>query len=137
MKTSVWLPVLIGGGIVIFGSFVIFLLPETLDRGQIHRPSDHGEQERLVPPSAAEQEEDEDEAPVSFSKKSLSGMMLRIEESRFVFKSPLLCVLAFTFLVRRLDRDSVQLLFQLASKRFNWSLGEVSSPIPSFHLSKH
>jgi hypothetical protein len=130
MKTSVWLPMLIGGGIVIFGTLFIFFIPETLDRGQVHRPSGHGEQERLLPPSAAEQEEDEDEAPASFSK-SLSGILLRIEESRFVFKSPLLCVLAFTFLVRRLDRDSVQLLFQLASKRFNWSLGEVSPSLPS------
>jgi hypothetical protein len=126
MKTSVWLPMLIGGGIVIFGTLFIFFIPETLDRGQVYRPSGHGEQESLLSPSSVEQEEDEDEAPASFSRKSFSGILLRIEESRFVFKSPLLCVLAFTFLVRRLDRDSVQLLFQLASKRFNWSLGEVS-----------
>jgi len=131
MKYSVWLPMVIGACVVIFGVLFIFLLPETLDRHQVHRPSGHGAQESLLPSSSTEQEEDE-EAPASFSKKNLSGILLRIEESRFVFKSPLLCALAFTFLVRRLDRDSIQLLFQLASKRFNWSLGEVSSPVPTY-----
>jgi len=124
MKYNVWLPMLVGLGIILLGLFAICFLPETLDRHKSHDPSSssdqHGEGESLL-----RTEPEEEEATISFSRKSLSLFLERIEESRFVFKSPLLCVLAFTFLSSRLNL--VQLLFQLASKRFHWSLGEVCS----------
>lgn len=124
MKHSVWLAIIIGLGFIILGSIAMIFLPETLDRHKVHRSvvSRNGETESLLH-DPSEDGEGEEEEPISFSKKSLALFLERIEESRFVFKSRLLCVLSLTFSVRRLGMD--QLMFQLASKRFHWSLGEV------------
>ncbi|TVY80426.1 Efflux pump ustT, partial [Lachnellula suecica] len=128
---SVWLPMWIGFGFIACGAALMFALPETLD---LQRP-DHalsGERERLLQPENEVNDDDEVQKPLhrSFSSKSLGHVLKRMEESSFVFKSPLLCVLAFTFLGQRLSKDPLTLLFQLASKRFGWSLKVASLLIP-------
>lgn len=120
MKTSLFIPMSISLGFMVLGMLIVLLLPETLNRSQVPDPAED------ISSSAADSE-DEGGLPNSSKKKTIILVVVRkVEESRFIFASPMLCALAVTFLVQSIHWMSIELLFQFASERFHWSLANVS-----------
>ena len=89
-----------------------FLIPETLIRSKILDPtiaSSEGSQD-IVHPSA------------SSLKHRITAFLTNAKETHFVFKSPMLLALSITFLFQSLSGRSSEMLYQLASERFHWSV---------------
>ena len=121
MKRSPWVPMLLGLGFIGFGTILTILLPETLNLTKApHTVPD-------APTAQPDQNlmDTSDERSNSSAKKGIVAVLEKLEDARFVFASPALCTLAFTFLFQSLGGNSISLLFQLASKRFHWSLAGV------------
>ncbi|TAQ91109.1 hypothetical protein B7494_g534 [Chlorociboria aeruginascens] len=123
MKTNVWLPVIIAFGIATLGASLFLIIPETLDRS------------RPRPAFDSSTDDSEDEAPLQdmpenilskFKKwKRFVELLRHLEDSRFVFKSPKLIAFTVALMVQSMGSYSVQLLYQLASDRFQWPLGDI------------
>jgi hypothetical protein len=130
MKRTLWTPMLLGLAFVMLGTFLITLLPETLSLPKIL----HAVPEDPIAPEDADTDQDlsdsSDRNSSSSTKKGFLTILEKLEDARFVFASPMLCTLAFVFLVQTLGGNSVPLLLQLASKRFHWSLADVGGTPP-------
>jgi len=98
-------------GLFIMGFLVCLFLPETLERSKIAAAST--ESGRLP------------EHDQSIQKK-MSHMVETVRDSLSIFESYLIFGLSIAFLLQTLHGYSVDILFQLASARFHWSLAEVS-----------
>lgn len=107
---------------MVLAMLIVLLLPETLDRSQVPDPAEDM--------SGSDVDSGTDEG--GLKKRTVISVVIRkVEESRFIFASPMLIALAVTFLVQSMHGSSIQLLFQFASERFHWSLADVSLLYPS------
>lgn len=144
--SSIWWPMIVGQGVVLSGSLLILFLPETLHVAEA-KVTTSDSYDSLPGYSDTNIEDDEQIAPftepesdplkedLSLSRKGLRSVLRRIEDSRFVFSTPSLAILALTFFVGQLDKIMAQQLFQLASERFHWKLAESSFLMPLFAVS--
>lgn len=119
MQQDVWIPILVGLGFILFGMILLLGLPETLYRlrpfDPIHDDDRSSEHEESADPKT-------------------TNVVEIFKWSRFVFTSPLLCIMALTFLVQSLTQSNNHILLQLASQRFDWSFANVCTPAP-IHLA--
>jgi hypothetical protein len=119
LKKSMFVPMSVSVGFMFLGTLVVLLVPETLNRSLVPDPAeetsgsdvDSGDEGGLLNPHK--------------QKTIVSVIVRKIEDSRFIFSSPMLCALAVAFLVQSLHGVSISLLFQFASERFHWSLADV------------
>ena len=128
MKSSNFIPLTIATGFLVLGTIVILFMPETLDRSRVVDP--------VEDMSSSDEESSDEGGLLDTSKKStlLSAFVRKVEESRFIFASPMLCALAISFLAQSMHGLSNSLLFQFASERFHWSLANVSLSLPLLEL---
>jgi hypothetical protein len=110
---------------MVLGTLVILLLPETLNRSQVPDPAEDM--------SSSDVDSGDEGGLLNSSKKKMiiSVIVRKVEDTRFIFASSMLCALAVTFLVQSLHGVSISLLVQFASERFHWSLADVSPFYPS------
>jgi hypothetical protein len=131
LKKSMFVPLSVSLGFVLLGTLIVLLVPETLNRSQIPDPA-----EDLS--SSDVDSGDEGGLLNSSRKKTMISIIVRkVEDSRFIFASPMLCALAVTFLVQSLHGASISLLFQFASERFHWSLANVRPHFLQFKINSY
>ncbi|KAH6683352.1 major facilitator superfamily domain-containing protein [Halenospora varia] len=147
-KSSIWWPMIVGQGLILSGAILILFLPETLhvpgtevtssdsyDSLPGYSDANIENDERILLPLADPEPDTLRAESLSLSRKGLRGILRRIEDSRFVFSTPSLTILALTFFVGQLDIVMLQQLFQLASERFHWKLAESSFLMPLYAVS--
>lgn len=122
MKRNMVLTLWIGIGFVTFGACLCLLLPETLERTKV--PD-------FTPDTSTEENREQAEHRPSSShqksiKRKLAKIFDKVQGSHFIFASPMLFGLSIVFLLQALSGHVVDLIIQLASERFNWTLGDVS-----------
>jgi hypothetical protein len=131
LKTGHMLPLIVGVGFVTVGcALPLFLIPETRARAIIPDPTLETDDEGGLL----------DVEPHHIStRKRISNFIENAKETSFVFKSPMLFAISLTFLLQTLPGRSGAFLVQLASTRFNWTLGEVSwlNSLPTTLLTHH
>lgn len=129
MKKNAFIPMILGVVFITLGTILCFFLPETLERSEVSNQS---------PDSSSGDEIDEIERPTSSHrysrKKRILKMFKKMKASHFILKSPTLFALSITFLLQTLGGTISSFMFQLASERFHWSLGEVSTFSSIFHI---
>lgn len=125
MKINAWIPMILGIGFIFMGTLLCFFLPETLERSTVPEPT---------PDSGSEEDIHEVQQPTFLHrysrKKKISKMFEKMKASHFIFKSPMLLGLSITFLLQSLGGQMTSFMFQLASERFHWPLGDASFLIP-------
>jgi hypothetical protein len=122
MKKNILITLWISIGFATFGASLCLFLPETLERTKVpdFTPDTAADEER-------EQAEDRPNSPHRQSmKRNLAKLFDKVQGSHFVFASPMLFGLSIVFLLQALSGHVVDLIIQLASERFNWTLGDVS-----------
>ena len=122
MTDSAWLPMFLGLGAMTLGVIVLIPLPETLN-------------DNVGPSTANSESREETPTEANPSKYLFQTFKSTISESRFVFASPVVATLVFTFLVNSLGWSAAELLLQYTSKRYDLTIAQVSlsyhtSPIP-------
>ncbi|KAJ5203806.1 uncharacterized protein N7498_004685 [Penicillium cinerascens] len=125
MKADSFDALLAASGFIALGTILILLLPETLQDAKESDAALHDPVQNL--------HTEEDISPVR-AKSSIIDMKTLIvkfvDDSRFILANPSLCALIFTFILSSLSSNSVSILFQLASERFQWSLADASFLLP-------
>jgi hypothetical protein len=111
MKINVWIPMFVIVGHFILAFVLCLFLPETLIYPKL-------------PVLSVEN------GPISTNQLSVRNRttqaIRRIQGSLSIFESYVIFGLSFTFLLQTLQGYSLEILFQLASERFHWSLADVS-----------
>ncbi|KAF4630619.1 hypothetical protein G7Y89_g7521 [Cudoniella acicularis] len=132
MKTSVWTPMLLGLLLPLIGAILIPLLPDTLEmiKSKDNSYDPLPEHENATEDDSLLSRNDSSDESLPLSRKGLRSILQRIEDSKFVFATPTLCILAFSWLVSNIDTTMLQYLFQLSSERFQWTLAEASFLFP-------
>ncbi|KAE9374833.1 MFS general substrate transporter [Stipitochalara longipes BDJ] len=115
MKINVWIPMFVIVGLFNLGLLLCLFLPETLERSKIPAPSTESghfpEHHQSI-------------------QSRITQVFENIRDSLSIFESYLIFGLSFTFLLQTLHGYSVDILFQLASERFHWTLAEASFLFP-------
>lgn len=128
MAKSLWLPLLAALGFQLLGVLLTFVLPETL-------PIESSGQDPGV---------FDDNQPVARIVEADEGLLLENERENdekwkiwirktrksfsFVTRDATVVALVFTFLISKVGRQSINILLQYVSKRYDWSLSKVSTP---------
>jgi hypothetical protein len=112
MKVNVWIPMIVIVGLLTLGFVLCLFLPETLERSKVPELSTENG------PTAAQRQS---------IRTRIVQVFQSIQDNLSIFESYLLFGLSITFLLSTLHGYSLDILFQLASARFHWSLGKVSS----------
>jgi len=125
MKSDPFVPMVIGLGFLSLGFALPLFLPETLQRSKISDPTLDPHHENDLP---------QDQASIRniSTRQRISNFFENAKETHFLFKSPMLLALTITFLLQSFNGYSLLFVHQLASQRFNWTLGDVN--IPLYHL---
>lgn len=118
MKTDSFHALFAASGFIALGNILILLIPETLqDAKESDAPLHHSVQESHI---------EEDISPAKLSKIDIKTLIAKfVDDSRFILANPSLGALIFTFILSSLSSNSVSILLQLASERFQWSLADV------------
>lgn len=107
-------------GFIALGNILVLLLPETIQDAKesdavLHHPVQESHIEGDISPIRAKS-----------SKIGIMNLIVKfIDDTRFILANPSLCALIFTFVLSSLSSNSVSILFQLTSERFQWSLADV------------
>jgi hypothetical protein len=120
MKKNLWLPMWLGVGFMALGLVVCLFLPETLERSKLLDPAFDSSMDEI------DETPDRPNSSHQYPKrKNMSRMFAKMKDSHFIFTSPMLFALSVTFLLQTLSIRVTEFLFQLASERFHWPLGDV------------
>jgi hypothetical protein len=111
MKINVWVPMFVIVGLEILSFVLCLFLPETLVHSKL-------------PVSSIENGHNSSDRQ-SFGNR-ITQAIRSIQGNLSIFESYVIFGLSFTFLLQTLHDYSLDILFQLASERFHWSLAEVS-----------
>ena len=131
MKKNLWVPMCLGLGFMILSLIICLFLPETLDRSEVPDPALDSESDADV--ASIEDRRTSSHRQPSTGKK-IAHMFKKVKESHFIFTKPILFALSITFLLQSLYGHSIDTIFQLASERFRWSVGDVRFPSPIYIL---
>lgn len=115
MKRDLWLPMYLSIASLITGILVTLPMPETLKRDT--------ESEPLI---SHESEDDEPSKDGNFVTNFVKVGINAVKDFKVLFTSSLMIALIFTFLVNNLTYLFVNLYLQYASRRYHWTIGEVS-----------
>lgn len=115
MKTSLLLAMEIGLGFVCGGSFLVFFLPETLDRTKAS----------ALPSQAISGNESQDDEGSSRSFKIRSAFDA-IQGLNSVLTTPAVPMLLITFVTVPMNIRSTSFIVQYASDKYHWSIADVS-----------
>ncbi|KAJ5108505.1 MFS general substrate transporter [Penicillium angulare] len=122
MTSDPWTPYMLGLGIATFGAISAFLMPETLDNAKSKISS--------MGANIAEEEEANilsQPATKGSIRQYVRGKVHELREStQFVIGSPAVTVCLFALFITSISRQSTSLLLQYTSKRFDWSIANVS-----------
>ena len=124
MSIDVWMPLL--GAVISVGLATVMLLafPETLPIRALFQQQSNG--------AANTSGEEGGGKPSWFTAKGwTSGIRALKENFGFITSHAALGSLVLTFLISKVGRQSTNILFQYVSKRYGWTLAQVSTPQPS------
>jgi hypothetical protein len=118
-QTSPWGASFLSFGIILFGTSGVLALPETLDRGLVvESEEDPGLRERLA------------RAFEGGIKKTMARTLhlgrTCYKATAFIWHSRNITLLLFTFFIGHLGKQSVVVMVLYGSRKFGWSIGEVS-----------
>ena len=121
MTFDLWYPYILGLIIIVLGSAPSIFIPETLDDAKAKMKSLHFDIESesyqsMEPPGKQ-----------SLSKEILQQAKEFKESTGFIWRDGNICLLILVAGVSFMSRESTNLMLQFASKKFNWSIGEVSN----------
>jgi hypothetical protein len=119
MHKNTWIPLLLA---VAFQGLSVILalgLPETLPMVD---PKRSGEEADGLSATSSEQTE----APAKNDSKWGSWFARNKDSFDFVIKDRALSAFVFTFLISKVGRQAANMLFQYVSKRYGWTLAQVS-----------
>jgi MFS family permease len=120
MMKSPWIPILIGAGILVCGTFLITLIPETT-----HLRAHGTESEAVTPDSVSERSIKLDDSTfLAAAMSHLQDIWRRLVGSLFVLRSFPVIILLMTFVVNPFGAQSVSLCIRYVSVRFLWSLSQ-------------
>jgi hypothetical protein len=118
-------------GFITLGFILCLFLPETLEHSKL---PDLGTGTVIYENNLPAENES-----ISAHQKSIQRRIFQVlrstQDALSIFKSSLLFGLSFTFLLQVLHGYSLEILFQLASERFHWSLGNVRLLHDNLHLT--
>jgi hypothetical protein len=118
-------------GFFTLGFVLCLFLPETLERSKLPDPNT----ETVIYENNFPAENESISAHQKSIQRRIFQVFRSLQDALSIFKSYLLFGLSFTFLLQILHGYSLEILFQLASERFHWSLGNVSLLHDNFHLA--
>ena len=117
MQRSTLLAMEVGFGFICAGLFLVFFLPETLERAKVSGLSARG---------LNDNEFDNNEGSVQPGQVlSVFGVL---KGSNFVLATPALRTLIFTFISQPVLIISMSFLVQFASDKYGWSIADVRPP---------
>jgi hypothetical protein len=126
MKRTPWIPLIAAIGFMTLGTLVILIVPETLP---VEVPqSDYiasNNSQPEVETSSVDEELSFD--GLKFNKKWKNWICASKEFFNFVTRDRLVVALLLAFLVLRVGRQAYHMFLQYVSKRYYWSLAQVSS----------
>ncbi|KAL4803462.1 major facilitator superfamily domain-containing protein [Aspergillus unguis] len=145
MTLNPWFPLLIGWGIVILGTFMTVLLPETKNAitprsfeqpGEIQLGplSSNGEPKLSISSEKVTEDMNEDEhldTPLEIRSRGVFGYLSALCRSylrpyTFIFRHRSVLLLLSAFLVYRLSRGSSWFLVQYISARYSWTIAQAN-----------
>jgi hypothetical protein len=115
MAKSPWIPLILGLGVLIFGTSLIMFIPETIHL----RPS---ETEGLAPDSSSGHSKRGKTDYFTAIKTQTLDAFKRIYESSTVLHSLPILLLLITFITEPVGRQASDLSIRYISKRFSWTL---------------
>lgn len=122
MAKSLWLPVLIGMGVLLLGTLLIFAIPETL---YYHTSTTS---ETLLPDSASDTtvtstKPNDQSFFVAAKNKCFTSLKQTYDSTTVLHSFPILLLLC-TFILQPFTTNLVELCLRYISKRFSWRLYE-------------
>lgn len=119
MTRDPWTPYMLGLGIATLGAFSALLMPETLPEAKSKTSSAD---------AVVEEETHSDPSAKRSMRQHIKGKLRGfLESTQFVTGSPAITVCLFSLFITSISKQSTSLLLQYTSKRFHWSIADVSS----------
>lgn len=127
MASDPWLPFMLGLGVSTLGSLAAFLMPETLNDAK----------SKIDLTTVTSEDETQSSLNGKTSvKQYIKGRFQDLQDSaRLIIGSPAIAICLFALFVTSISKQSTSLLLLYTSKRFNWSIADVSDIMAVTFLS--